>query len=384
MASAGQKLETLRKEDLDLNFTSEQAMLREAVRSLCGDAVGTVRDLENDPVGYDAKFWGSLTDMGLTGLMIPEAYNGSAMGLVDAAVVYEEFGRSLIPSPHLASSVIAAGALMAGGSDAQRKVWLEAIASGKTILIPAWLEPDRSSGPDGVSLPAIPDGNDMILNGAKRHVHFASSANRLVVLTRGSEGIGLFLVDPKATGVNLTQQFSVASDTQYRVDFDGVRIPNTDRVGEPGAGWKIWETAMIDAMVLVAAQAVGAAKAVHSLANDYAKERYQFDKPIGSFQSLSHYLADADTAIEGARVLVYQAAWARDTGHDLEQLAPMAKLFATSTFRDASAMALQIHGGLGFTVACDAQLYFRRAKAWQLNWYDPPYLEDLIATSLLA
>ena len=109
-----------------------------------------------------------------------------------------------------------------------------------------------------------------------------------------------------------------------------------------------------------------------------------FPAPIGAFQSIGHYLADGITAIDGGRVLVHQAAWARDTGGgDVERLAPMAKLFATQTCRDVSSTTIQIHGGMGFTVECDAQLYFRRAKSWQLNWFDDDQLEELIATRVL-
>ena len=175
----------------------------------------------------------------------------------------------------------------------------------------------------------------------------------------------------------------MAGDTQYRVDLDGVRIPTTNRIGDSGTGWDTWHTVMLDTMVLVAAQAIGAAQATHALTTDYARERHQFDKPIGSFQSISHYLSDGITAIEGGRVLVHQAAWARDQGRDVTTLAPMAKLFATQTCRDVTGVAIQVHGGMGFTVECDAQLYFRRAKSWQLNWVGPERLEELIAAGIL-
>ena len=311
------------------------------------------------------------------------------MGLLDAVVGYEELGRSLVPSPHLASSVVAGGVLAAAGSDAQQADWLPAMAAGKAMLSVAWLEPDNSSGPSGVQMAAIPDGDGFVLSGPKRHVPYASSADRLVVLARtgaadgGAEAIDLFLVDPALEGVTLTLQPTVAGDTQYRVDFDGGRVEATDRIGGAGTGWDTWSTVMADAIVLVAAQAVGAAEATHALTTQYAKERHQFDKPIGAFQSISHYLADGITAIDGARVLVHQAAWSRDEGRDVATLAPMAKLFATQTCRDVTGVAIQVHGGMGFTVECDAQLYFRRAKSWQLNWFDDDHLEELIASSVL-
>jgi len=374
---------------VDLAFTEEQDMLRDAVRGLCADAADSVRALEDDPKGYDEAFWQGLAAMGLTGLMTPEILGGSGMGLLDAVVVYEELGRSLVPSPHLASSVVAGGVLATAGSDAQQADWLPAMAAGEAVLSVAWLEPNNSSGPSGVQMAAVPDGDGFVLSGPKRHVPYASSADRLVVLARtgaaegGAEAVDLFLVDPTGEGVTLTLQPTVAGDTQYRVDLDRVRVEATDRIGPAGTGWATWSTVMADAIVLVAAQAVGAAEATHALTTEYAKERHQFDKPIGAFQSISHYLADGITAIDGARVLVHRAAWSRDEGRDVSMLAPMAKLFATQTCRDVTGVAIQVHGGMGFTVECDAQLYFRRAKSWQLNWFDDDHLEELIAASVL-
>ncbi|MEE3115636.1 MAG: acyl-CoA dehydrogenase family protein, partial [Actinomycetota bacterium] len=322
---------------MDLDLTEEQEMLREAMAGLCADAAESVRALENDSRGFDDGFWSQLVAMGLTGLMIPEEHGGSAMGLLDATIVYEELGRSLVPSPHFVSSVVSAGVLQAGGSADQQAEWLPRIAAGEAILTPACLEPDNGTGPSGVQLAAVSDGDDVVLTGVKRHVAFASSADRLIVSAREPAGVSLFLVDPSATGVTLTQQLTVASDTQYRIDLEGVRVPTADRIGAPGTGWDTWHTAMLDAVVLVAAQAIGAAEASHTLATEYAKIRHQFDKPIGSFQSIGHYLADGIAAIDGGRVLVHQAAWTSDQGRDTATLAPMAKLFATQTCRDVAA-----------------------------------------------
>src|SRR5690606_37379324 len=130
----------------------------------------------------------------------------------------------------------------------------------------------------------------------------------------GATDIDLFLVDPHADGVALTQQFTVASDTQYRVDLDDVRIAAADRVGATGTGWATWTAVRDDALILLAAWAVGAAEAAQEMTVQYAKDREQFGKPIGAFQSIAHYLADGQAALDGARTLVHEAAWARSTG----------------------------------------------------------------------
>ena len=140
---------------------------------------------------------------------------------------------------------------------------------------------------------------------------------------------------------------------------------------------------MHDGLILLAAQAVGGARYALDITVQYAKDRHQFDKPLGAFQALAHNLADAVTTVDGAETLVWEAAWARDAGKPVTRLAPMAKLFATQTFRDVTAMAQQLFGGVGFTVDYDIQLYFRRAKQLQLSWWDTRYLEELIAADVL-
>src|SRR5205823_6791652 len=177
----------------------------------------------------------------------------------------------------------------------------------------------------------------------------------------------------------LTQDKTISSDTQYRVDFDGA---TGERLG--ATGWQTWHDVMLDGIILLAAQASGGARHALEITVQYAKDRQQFDKPLGAFQAIAHYLSDAVTTVDGAETLVYEAAWARDAGKpETRRLAPMAKLFACQTFRDVTAMAQQVFGGVGFTVEYDIQLYFRRAKQLQISSWNDRYLEELIATDVL-
>jgi len=373
---------------MDLEFSEEQQMLREMVRGLCAEhaPIETVRAMEDDPTGYPAAFWKQLGEVDLLGILIPEQYGGSGMSMLDAAIVYEEFGRALAPSPHFVSCVLSAGALVAAGTDDQKSEWLPRIASGEAILTPAWLEPRNGYGPKGVQMRAAKKGKNFVLTGTKLHVAFASSAARLLVLARtgkGLEDVDLFLVDPQAKGVRLEQQKTLASDTQYAVHFEGVVVPESARVGAAGSGWRTWNTVMHDGIILAAALAMGGAERALEITCEYAVERHQFDKPLASFQAISHYLADAATSVSGGTTLVHEAAWARSEGRDVSRLAPMAKLFACQTYRDLTAMSLQVFGGVGFTIEYDAQLYFRRAKQLQISWWDSAYLEEQVAASVL-
>ncbi|MEX1007655.1 MAG: acyl-CoA dehydrogenase family protein [Acidimicrobiia bacterium] len=374
---------------MDLDFTAEQEMLREAVAGVCGrySDLDVVRQMENDPIGYPDKFWEQLAELGLLGMTIPEEFGGSGMTMLDAMVVYTELGRALAPSPHFVSSVMSGGVVLRAGSDAQRDEWLPAISAGEVIVTTAWLEPRRGFGPEGVQLRAVPDANGTgrgwRLTGAKRHVQFATAADRMLVLARTDDGPTFFLVDPKSDGVTLSQQLTISSDTQYAIVFDNVVVDGDAIVGESGGAWPVWDDTMHDGIILLAAQAVGGAQYSHAIATQYAKDRHQFDKPLGAFQSLAHYLSDAVTAVDGAETLVWEAAWARTTGRPIDKLAPMAKLFACQTFRDVTATAQQIFGGVGFTLEYDIQLYFRRAKQLQISWWDDRYLEQLVAHEVL-
>jgi alkylation response protein AidB-like acyl-CoA dehydrogenase len=373
---------------MDLDFTSEQDLLRDSVRGVCERHSGldVVRKLENDQVGYSTELWQQLGEMGITGLVIDEQYGGSGMSMIDAAVVYEEFGRAIVPSPHFVSAVLAAGLIGRSSNDALKSDLLPRIASGEAIVTVASLEPDNTYAPSGVQLKATKDGDGWKLSGAKRHVPFAQAAGSMVVLARtddgrGEAGIIALLVDTSAAGVTLTQQLTVASDAQFRVDFDNVAANAV--VHDAGAAWPAWHDTMLDGTTLLAAQAAGGARAALELARNYANTREQFDKPLAAFQAISHYLADSVTAVDGAQTLAWEAAWARSEGRSIESLAPMAKSYACQTFRKVTATAVQIFGGNGFTVEFDIQLYFRRAKSMQLNNWDERYCNELIAAQLL-
>jgi len=378
---------------MDLDFSEEQEMLREMVRGVCSTyaSLDAVRAAEDDPIGYPVELWEQLAALDLTGLMIPEAYGGSGMTALEGAIVYEEFGRSLAPSPHFVSAVLAAGILLHAGTDEQKQTLLPQIAKGESIFTTAWLEPKGGFGPKGVGVRAGLLGNGYVLNGTKWHVPFAAAASTLVVLARTGEGLtdlDLFLVDPTADGVTRTQMFSIASDCQYEVTFDDVEVGHDARIGPAGSGWSTWNAVLTEGLVFLAAQAIGGAAYALDITVQYAKDREQFDKPLGAFQAIAHYLSDAATAVNGGRILAYEAAWSLAEGKAVEGktiavLAPMAKLFACQTFRNTTAMAQQVFGGVGFTLEYDIQLYFRRAKALQIAWLDDVALGERVAAQVL-
>ena len=370
---------------MDLVLSEEQQMIVDMTGGILEEhcTIETVRQMEDDPKGYPDGLWKQLVESGLAGMLIPESMGGGGQTLIEAALVYEKFGEFMAPVPHFVSSVISARLLLEAGSEEQQAEWLTKIASGDAILTPAWLEPDRGFGEIGVQTKAVADGDDFLLSGVKRHVYFASAADRLIVLARTDDGVDLFLVEPTAEGMTLTQQLSQSGDAQYRLEMENVRVSAEARLGSPGTGWGVFEKVLHEGIILLAAEAIGGAQKTLDITVEYSKERVQFDKPLGAFQALAHYMADSATQIDGGRVLVYEAAWNAAEGRSIARFGPMAKLFACETYREVTRLCAQIWGGVAFTLEYDCQLYFRRAKQLQLSWWDTPYLENLVAADVL-
>jgi alkylation response protein AidB-like acyl-CoA dehydrogenase len=372
---------------VDLTFTEEQDLLRATVRDLCQkhSSPEIVRQLEGDPMGYRPELWTELAATGLLGLTIPDAEGGAGLTALELVVAYEEFGRALCWSPHFTSGVIGAS-VIGQGSDEQRAEWLPRIASGQVVLTAAWLEPERGCGPEGVQTAAEWDGDGFRVTGTKMLVPFASSATHLLTLVRtgaGERDIDLLLIEAGSAGIRVEPLTAMAHDAEAFVHCDGVRVPAGARLGDEGEGWRIWEEAATDGLIALAGYAVGGAARAHELSVEYAKEREQFGRAIGSFQGLAHPLAEMAVEVEGARTLAYEAAWARAMGRSASTLAAMAKLYAADVYRRATKLGHQVFGGIGFTTDIDMQLYFRRAKQLELTWWDPKYLEQRVAAAEL-
>ena len=370
---------------MDLDFSDEQTLLRDTVRRVCAELVDglRVREAERDPRGMSAALWNALRETGVTGVMVAEEQGGVGLGLLECAIVHEELGRCLAPTPHIPSCVLAARLVALAGSAAQQAGWLPAIAAGERIVVPAWQEPGSSADIERVALVARHVHGRIVLEGVKTLVPFANSADDFLVIARLEGELAALLVPADSAGIGLVDLPNHADQKLMRVDFVQVEVAAAERLaGEPLG--QAWPRAMHETLVALAAESIGGAARMLELATAYAKERVQFGQPIGAFQAIAHYLADAATEIEGVRWLVYQAAWAADTRRPFAQLALMAKLQAGAVYRRATVKGVQIHGGLGFSLDADPQLFYRRAKHQQLMYWDPAYLERQIAAGVFG
>jgi len=346
---------------MDVRLSEEQELLGQAVRAVCErySTPADVRALEGDERGYREDLWQELARMDLLGLLVPEEHGGSGWLPIEVAVVCEELGRALCPSPYIETAAF--GAALLGKAD--------------EVVTLAWHEPERSETEEGVAL-AARDGK---LSGEKILVPFASSASALITLARTLGGVTLYLVDP--ADVSFELEGTLASDARYKVRYDNT--PG-EIVGTEGDGWGLFTEAATPALVAVAAYALGGAAKAHEMSVEYANERIQFDKPIGSYQAMAHPLADLRTEIDGARTLVHQAAWAlAEKRETAGSLARMAKYYACDVFRRTAKFGHQVFGGIGFTLDIDIQLYMRRAKQLEVTWFGSRQLEEAIAAAEL-
>lgn len=362
-------------------------MLRDALRSLCETHATTavVRAAEQDPCSADALA-AALTGMGLPGLRIPADRGGLGLGLTELVVAFSELGRALAPGPHFESGIVSAALLTALAPDHETAATLlSRIADGSSTIITAWQEGDGRITPETMETRLHRDGDICRITGTKLFVPYGAAADQWLVLARHpdhAEQAVLAIVSPQADGIEATPLANLADEPLAQLQFHHVIADAV--LGLDGGVDAAWSAMFDQALVGMAALAIGGAEKALEITVQYASEREQFGKPIGSFQAIAHYLADAAVQIAGARMLVYRAASAADEGTPFSHYAQMAKLKAGKVFRDVSATAIQVHGGLGFTTEADPQLYFRRAKHQQLMYGDPAFLERRIGNSVFA
>jgi alkylation response protein AidB-like acyl-CoA dehydrogenase len=370
---------------MDLDFSAEQTQLRDMVRALCAAHVDArkLRALEQDARGFDPALWQAIGELGLAGVLVDEAHGGVGLGLLDCVIIHEELGGCVAPTPHFASCVQSATLLALAGDEAQRRQWLPAIASGAKILVTAWREPGMSADAAGVGLRVQRRDGRLLLDGVKTLLPFARAADAFLVLARLDGELALLLVPASASGLRLEELPNHAGQALCALHLQGVVLDGSALLAG-GCAAAAWHGQMCRSLVVLAAESVGGAVRMLAMATDYAKQRVQFGQPIASFQAIAHYLADMATEVEAARYLVYQAAWAADCGRDFEQLALMARQQAGAVYRRVSSKGVQIHGGLGFSLDADPQLYYRRAKHQQLMHWDPAFLERRIAAGVFG
>jgi alkylation response protein AidB-like acyl-CoA dehydrogenase len=374
---------------MDFGLNEDQETLAKYAREFLDNECPTsfVRSMLDHETACDRAFYKHMADLGWMGIAIPEQYKGQGMTYVDLAVLLEEMGRALVPGPFFASVCLAAPTILEAGSDAQRQELLPGIASGERNATVAYTEANARVDASGIELVARREGNGYVLNGRKRFVLDAHVADTLIVAARTSdssdptEGVSLFVVDAKVSGVSVDQLKTMDMTRRLcDVALDAVTVGVDAVLGDVDRGWPRLERALQRATGLLCAECVGGSQKVLDLSVAYARERIQFGRPIGSFQAVKHKCADMLVDVELGRSAMYYAAWAAtDEESELSLASSIAKAFCGEAFTRVASNGIHVHGGIGFTWEHDMHLYFKRAKANEVLLGDPSYHRDQVA-----
>ena len=364
-----------------MNFApnDEQRILCESARKFFAREfpLARVRDIESQGLVSFLPVYRKMGELGHLGIAVPEEAGGSGGNWLDLALFAEEAGRALVPTVQITSVVLVGQALLALGSEDQRRARLPGLLAGDTVMAPAWIEDTEANREPVATTRAAARGDTIEIQGTKRFVDAFETASELLVPARDDAGtMRFYLVPCDSPGLTAAERRLTSLDRVHDVRFDAVSL-STGRM-LPG-GWSAWLAVIDAAKIIAAAWAVGAARAALELAVAYAKDRKQFGRPIGSFQAVQHRLADAAIVLEQASAIVRYAAWLQATGGHCPREAAMAKLVAGRAIRQVTHAATLTHGGYGFMEEFDIQLYFRRAKRFEHLVEGPVLQRQLIA-----
>ncbi|WP_433622145.1 acyl-CoA dehydrogenase family protein [Nocardia sp. CA-120079] len=366
---------------MTIDLAEEHKELRDSVRRFLTDRapMSTVRELMETGHGMDLAVWKQAgMQLGLQGIAIPEEYGGAGFTFVEQAIVLEELGAALYGGPYLASAVLAANALLASRDEQACHELLPGIASGETIATLAFTEDSGSWDTESIRMSAVRSGDAWVLDGHKSFVLSGHIADLVLAVATTEAGPTLFAVDSDADGLSpallptLDQTRKLA-----RLEFDSVAA---HPIGAPGDAARILDRTLDVAAIALAAEQLGGAQRVLDTAVEYAKIRYQFGRPIGSYQAIKHRCADLLVEVETLRSGVTHATSAVSSNSDeIPVVAPLVKAYGSETFFHVAAENIQIHGGIGFTWEHDAHLYFKRAKSSELFLGDGTYHRERLA-----
>jgi alkylation response protein AidB-like acyl-CoA dehydrogenase len=376
---------------MDFNFTEEQRILKETARSFLDSECPSsfVLEMEEDEQGYTQDFWQKMSELGWMALIVPEEYEGVGGGFLDLIVMLEEMGRACVPGPFFSTVVLGALSIMEAGNESQRGQFLPGIAAGEIKATLAHTEPGYTKyDPYLIEVSASPEGNDYIIEGRKLFVPDAHVADHLICVTRTSgekkskDGISLFIVDTKSSGIKCTPVKTIAGNKDFDVVFDNVRVPHENLLGELHEGGVYLEKILQKATICKCAEMLGGAQKVLDMASDYAKEREQFGKLIGSFQAVQHHCANMLIDIEGSRYITYKVGWMLSKDISCAKEVAAAKAYVGDAFKKIVRLGHQILGATGYIIEHDMPLYSRRAKIAEMSFGDGNYCRQVVAQEL--
>jgi alkylation response protein AidB-like acyl-CoA dehydrogenase len=378
---------------MDFELTEEQLLVQQTARTFAEKEVKPVASRMDREGIYPTELVRRLGELGFLGMFVPPEFGGSGMDLVSYVLAMEEISKawaslSVVMSVH--NSLVCAP-LLRFGTAAQKEKYLAALVSGERLGCYALTEPGAGSDAGAIETRATRSGDDYILNGQKIFTTNGSRADLAVVYAvtdpaRGKKGISAFLVEKNTPGFvvgNLEDKLGLRSSDTASLTFEDCRIPQTNRLGADGEGFRIALATLDGGRIGIAAQALGIAQACLDESLIHAQERRQFGQAIATFQAIQWMLADMATEIDAARLMTYRAACIAQDGSRVTQEAAMAKVFASEAANRAAYRALQIFGGYGYTKEFPVERFFRDARITTLYEGTSEIQRLVIARALL-
>lgn len=368
-----------------LILTEEEQMLKDSVSGFFAQkapvtALRALRD-RNSADGFDRSLWQEMAQMGYAGVIIPEDYDGAAMGYVAAGLIAEAMGRHLSASPFFSTSILAARLLLLSDKSDQICALLKKIAHGQVIIALAIDEAARHN-PAICETRAERNGNGFIIRGQKQAVIDGHIADYLIVPARTDEGMGLFLVDSDKKNVTIERTHMVDSRNSAKVILNGAELTADALIGRLGEGETILSQTLQTGRAILAAELLGAGEQAFLITTEYIKERKQFGQTIGSFQALQHRASHLYTEMELSRSAVLAALTALDQGDPMAgSYCAMAKAKLGETAKLSALEGVQMHGGVGMTDEYDIGLYLKRIRVAQELLGDSHFQLESLATA---
>jgi len=354
---------------MDFSFSEDQTMLRDLAREILEKEVTAeqLKETERNPDWFDRGLWSRLAEANLLGLVAPEDLGGMGLGIEEVCLLLQEIGRTVAPVPLLPALVLASLPIAEFGSDEQRRAWLAPVASGEAILTGALVDAD-SSDPSAPATTAKRNGDVWLLEGEKRLVPAIHLARRVLVPATTDEGVGIFLVDPRADGISLTRQQTSRGEPLFSIRLAGTEVGGGELLGgDPRSGARMLRWLHDRATVAVCATQIGVCERALEITAEYARERVQFGVPIGSFQAVQHRCADSLIDLESIRWTTWRAVSRLARGLPAAREAAVAKFWAADGGARIASTAQHLHAGLGVDLDYPIHRYFLWSKSLELE-----------------
>ena len=375
---------------MDFEFTEEQRLLRESVRDMM-DRIATPEYIRKCDVEgcYPFELYDAFLEMGLLQMPFPQEYGGLGGSVIDFVIIAEELGRKSYDFLGAYGTCVFNGLnILHNGTEAQKQYWVPKLINGEIRMSISMTEPNAGSDAGAMRTAAKREGDFWVINGQKVFSTGAGVKNNVINLYARTDlaapyqkGISLFLVDNTTPGIKMRKLDTLGRRAlgTYEIFFDNVKIPADRLVGETHKGWGYMLSGLQLERVMTTAGYCGSAQSVVDQALEYAKQRHQFGKPIGTFQAIAHMLADMQTEVEASRLLMWRAAWLLSKGQDALMAISMAKLFGSEAYVKAANLGMQIMGGYGYIMEFDMQRHFRDARVTTVTAGTSQMQRNLIA-----